>query len=158
RIRRISVSFFSHDRGINKPLDLLTFVHRIWSGVAGERQCRETIMPSQPTGDERYAAMARELLRHPGVARPSDEARAKKRFGSNAITIRKKIFAMLVRGRLVVKLPRQRVDELVASGDGERFDPGHGRVMKEWLVVDPASGQSWAALAREAMKFVASGR
>jgi hypothetical protein len=30
---------------------------------------------------------------------------------------------MLSEGRLVLKLPRQKVDELVASGVAERFDP-----------------------------------
>ena len=40
---------------------------------------------------------------------------------------------MLVNDRLVVKLPRSRVDELVAAGEGDRFDPGHGRIQKEWL-------------------------
>jgi hypothetical protein len=32
-----------------------------------------------------------------------------------------------------VKLPRERVDELVEAGAGHRFDPGHGRLMKEWV-------------------------
>jgi len=43
-----------------------------------------------------------------------------------------KIFAMLGRGSsLVVKLPRERVDELARAGKGQHFDPGHGRLMKE---------------------------
>lgn len=67
-----------------------------------------------------------------------------------------KIFAMLSRGRFVVKLPRERVDGLVASGGAERFDPGHGRVMKEWAVIRLAPAQ-WLALAREAYAFVAAG-
>jgi hypothetical protein len=29
-----------------------------------------------------------------------------------------------------------RVDVLVSSGKGKYFDPGHGRLMKEWLAVD----------------------
>ena len=70
-----------------------------------------------------------------------------------------KIFAMLVKGKLVVKLPKPRVDALVASGDGERFDPRHdGRLMKEWLSVEPTSEEEWLPLAREAMEFVASQR
>jgi hypothetical protein len=73
------------------------------------------------------------------------------------LRINDKIFAMLVRGRLVVKLPRQRVDELIASGDGERFDPRHdGRLMKEWLSVEPKSDLEWLRIAREAMDFVES--
>ncbi|QCI69083.1 TfoX/Sxy family protein [Phreatobacter stygius] len=64
-----------------------------------------------------------------------------------------KIFAMLVGGRLVVKLPKPRVDALVAAGLAERFDPGHGRPMKEWasLIGDEPD---WAGLAREAIAFV----
>jgi hypothetical protein len=38
---------------------------------------------------------------------------------------------MLLRGALVGKLPVSRVDELLAAGLGERFDPGHGRLMKD---------------------------
>lgn len=106
--------------------------------------------------DERFATLARALLANPGVTQSSEEARARKSFGSNGLKIKNRIFAMLVRGRLVVKIPRQRVDELIASGDGERFDPGHGRLMKEWLVLNPASKQEWLALALEALKFVAS--
>ncbi len=64
---------------------------------------------------------------------------------------------MLVRGRLVVKLPKSRVDGFIAAGDGERFDPRQdGRLMKEWLVLSPDSQQDWPALAREALEFVAS--
>jgi TfoX/Sxy family transcriptional regulator of competence genes len=47
-----------------------------------------------------------------------------------------KIFAMLVRGDLVVKLPHQRVIELIEAGLGQQFDPRRdGRLMKEWLVL-----------------------
>lgn len=67
-----------------------------------------------------------------------------------------KIFAMLPRGEFVVKLPRPRVDALVAGGRGHHFDPGHGRLMKEWVVVtDPKA--DWTALAKEAYVFVKSG-
>lgn len=38
---------------------------------------------------------------------------------------------MLAQGRPVVKLPRNRVDALVAGGAAERFDAGHGRKVKE---------------------------
>lgn len=64
-----------------------------------------------------------------------------------------KIFAMVARGRLVAKLPRTRVDEMVDAGQGERFDPGHGRRMKEWISVT-ADDVDWVALAREAHRFV----
>ena len=51
---------------------------------------------------------------------------------------------------------KARVDTLIASGIGERFDPRHdGRLMKEWLVIEPTSEEKWLPLAREAMRFVA---
>jgi hypothetical protein len=56
------------------------------------------------------------------------------------------------RAQFVVKLPKARVDELVASGKGQRFDPGHGRVMKEWFVVREG-GANWVELAEEACDF-----
>ena len=78
----------------------------------------------------------------------------KRAFGSTSLKTDGKIFAMLVKDRLVVKLNRRRVDTLVASGDGERFDPGHGRLMKEWLAVESASDEVWRSLATEAEAFV----
>lgn len=67
------------------------------------------------------------------------------------------MFAFSSKDNLVVKLPQIRVDELVASGEGERHDPGRGRVQKEWLAVKPTRSTS-LRLAREAMKFAASKR
>jgi hypothetical protein len=110
------------------------------------------------TSEARFASIAAILLGKPGVTGPSEEARAKRSFGSNGLRINNKIFVMLVRDQLVLKLPRQRVDALIASGDGERFDPGHGRLMKEWLALNPTSREEWLPLAQEAMKFVASQR
>jgi hypothetical protein len=73
-------------------------------------------------------------------------------FGSHALRYRRKIFAMLVRGRLVVKLPKARVDALVEAGEGVRFDANKGTPMKEWLALDPESGLAWEPLAAEALE------
>jgi TfoX/Sxy family transcriptional regulator of competence genes len=111
------------------------------------------------TPEERFATIVEELLSNPHVTPPSDGSESKNRFGSSGLKIHNKIFAMLVRGRLVVKLPKPRVDALIASGEGERFDPRHdGRLMKEWVTVEPTSEEQWLPLAREAMEFVASKR
>jgi len=111
------------------------------------------------TPEEHYEAIVRALLRNPGVTRGSKETSSKRGFGSDAVRTDNRIFAMLSsKRRFVVKLPRRRVDALIASGAGERFDPGHGRLMKEWLAVNPTSKQEWLPLAREAMQFVASRR
>jgi hypothetical protein len=71
---------------------------------------------------------------------------------SNVLSVNGKIFAMLVRGKLVVKLPKQRVDELVAARAGTYFDPGHGRLMKQWISI-PAGKAEWLEMAREAHRF-----
>lgn len=79
-------------------------------------------------------------------------------FSSNAVlNVNGKIFAMLVKGKLVVKLPKPRVDELVVSGNGQYFNPGHGRLMKEWAAIDSPQAE-WVALAKEAYRFVKSGK
>ncbi len=106
-----------------------------------------------------FAMVVEDFFGNPDVTLPLDGIQARKGFGSSALKIHNKIFAMLVRDRLVVKLPKLRVDALVASGDGERYDPRHdGRLMKEWVMIAPASKVEWLPLAREAMKFVASQR
>jgi len=78
-----------------------------------------------------------------------------RKFGSNGLKVNGKLFALFTQETLVVKLPKAQVDALVAKGDGKPFDPGHGRLVKEWLtIVSPKV--SWSALAREAYAFVAS--
>jgi len=89
------------------------------------------------------------------VTPPASAAGGRKAFGASGLKVNGKVFAMVSsKGEFVVKLPRDRVDALVASRDGVRFDPGHGRVMKEWFVVSPTSTQDWLALAIEALEFV----
>jgi hypothetical protein len=99
---------------------------------------------------DRFDDLVYEMVGMPGVTPP----RPGTGFGSSALRIQNKIFAMLVRDRLVVKLPRARVDLLVAAGEGVRFDANKGTPMKEWFSLDPASEQAWPQLARESMDFV----
>ena len=75
-------------------------------------------------------------------------------FSSKAVlNIDGKIFAMFVKGKFVAKLPKPRVDEMVKAGVGEPFDPGHGRLMKEWIAIADRRA-SWIALAKEARAYV----
>jgi TfoX/Sxy family transcriptional regulator of competence genes len=67
-----------------------------------------------------------------------------------------KFFAMVVKDELVVKLPAARIDELITDGEARRFDPGHGRLMKEWATLRPADEKSCRAYTVEARDFVAS--
>jgi TfoX/Sxy family transcriptional regulator of competence genes len=105
-------------------------------------------------GEQRFADLVDELLGTPGVTYGAGGST--KGFGSSALKVDNKIFAMLVGGRLAVKLPAARVDALIAAGEGERLDTGRGRLMKEWVTVDPAS--EWLPLAREALAFLAAKR
>jgi TfoX/Sxy family transcriptional regulator of competence genes len=94
------------------------------------------------------------------VAETFDKSNASsqpRNFGSNGLKVNGKLFALFTQRTLVVKLPKDRVAALVANGDGKPFDPGHGRLMKEWLtVVSPKV--SWSALAKEAHAFVATAK
>jgi hypothetical protein len=78
--------------------------------------------------------------------------------GALVVKCRAKIFVMLVRGDVVMKLPRLRVDELVARHVGKRFDPRRdGRLMKEWVVLPPACADT-PGLAREAYRFASKAK
>jgi TfoX/Sxy family transcriptional regulator of competence genes len=103
--------------------------------------------------EDRWEALVETMLAA-GRATYGSDAGPQRAFGSTSLKTDGKIFAMLVKERLVVKLDRRRVDELIESGVGQRFDPGHGRLMKEWLDVGPAS-DDWLSLATEAEAFVA---
>lgn len=54
---------------------------------------------------------------------------------------------------LVVKLPKARVDELVASGLGRPFGPAE-KVFREWLSVPTPERRLWLSLLREGVAFV----
>jgi hypothetical protein len=105
---------------------------------------------------DKFQKLAAKFLAKPGVTVGS----GKRGFGSSALQVNGKIFAMVSsKGCFVVKLPKNRVEALTASGDGTPFDPGHGRVMKEWFEVGSLSPKmSWSALAAEAFEFVGSQR
>ena len=107
---------------------------------------------------ERWSALVEKMLERSNATYGSDESRgARRAFGATSLKANGKICAMLVKDRLVVKLPRARVDELVHAGAGVHFDPGHGRVQNEWLSVNSQDADEWLAYATEAESFV-SGR
>jgi hypothetical protein len=111
----------------------------------------EGVRISGVTPEARYASLVDQL----GGRRKVRHVSEGKGFGSSGqLKVEGRIFAMLVRGELVLKLPRDRVDSLVAAGQGRHFDAGKGRPMREWFVLSPASRRPWTALAKEALEFV----
>ena len=110
----------------------------------------ETAVPT--TVPSAFARLA-DALRAEGGIDAAPPAGGRRAFGSDALKVGGKIFAMRVNDALVVKLPRGRVEGLVAVGEGAPSDSGNGRVMREWVVVRRAE-PAWAALAREARDFV----
>ena len=77
--------------------------------------------------------------------------------GSPGVRIDGRIFAMLVRRRLVVKLPAGRCQALCEAGLAEPLAVGK-RVMKEWIEVTAEDHQTWRDHATEAYAFVGGGR
>lgn len=102
---------------------------------------------------QRFEEIAEEQVEHEGVT-------VGMMFGGECLKLGAKVFGVLAHDRLVVKIPADRVNALVAAGEGERFDPGHGRPMREWLDTPMLSRDDdedrWWALVDEARAFVGS--
>jgi len=101
---------------------------------------------------ERFEDLVEQLVGTEGVTPP----RGGSGFGRAALRFHGKIFAMHVRGALVVKLPAERVEALVRAGEGVPFDANKGAPMREWLSLDPGSSLPWLPLATEALDFARS--
>ena len=63
------------------------------------------------------------------------------------------MFAMFNKGNYVVKLPKKRVHDLISSGEGKPYDPGNGRIMKEWVIIPEEQSDKWIEYASEAKQF-----
>ena len=74
--------------------------------------------------------------------------------GSEGLKVGKQVFAMEVKGKLVVKVSLERASELRDAGLAQAFDPGHGRPMKQWVSVAPRAKVDWLELSREGLVFV----
>jgi TfoX/Sxy family transcriptional regulator of competence genes len=97
--------------------------------------------------DPRFETVASNYANDPHVKRG-------RMFSSeNVLSVNGKIFAMLNKGKFVLKLPEQRVDQLVGQRLGVNWGPGPSRLMKEWIAIESPK-PSWVELAREAYEFV----
>ena len=72
--------------------------------------------------------------------------------GAQGIKRRGKLFVMFMKGDLIVKLPEQRVNEIIDTGDGEPFDPGTGKPMKNRVLIPARKKDMWIKYSEEAKK------
>ena len=103
---------------------------------------------------QQFEQLVAAFVHRPGVTGPGGDGR---RFGSSALKVHGSIFAMLTRDELVLKLPGERVRELISEGAGRPFDAGKGTPMKEWVVVADPDPDGWRGLTEEALAFVGGG-
>lgn len=120
------------------------------SGLARKSPEPRAASSSEAQAAAAYATLVRRFAAQPRVTVPASK---RGKFGSNALKIDGKIFAMLVKGALAVKLPVAEVEAASIAGQGEPLSMGR-RVMKEWLLVNEPS-QRWYAVAEQARAFVA---
>ena len=101
--------------------------------------------------DEIFNNIASAFIRDPKVSQV-------RMFGSPGLKISGKVFAFLMKGKLVLKLPKEKVNELVAAKEGKHFGhmfaPGNWRPMKEWVEVTSDDESVWLKLTQEAKEFV----
>jgi hypothetical protein len=110
-------------------------------------------VPADVDHSELFEALCAEYAGVTGISVPPTEPGRQGGFGSQALKINNRIFAMLVGGRLVVKLPRARVAELIETGHGQPFDGGKGKPMKEWVALTGDEAEC-RGLVIEAQTFV----
>ena len=72
--------------------------------------------------------------------------------GSGAQGIKRdgKMFVMFLKGNILVKVPPKRVSEIIASGDGQAYDPGTGKPMKNRVLIPQAKKDLWIKYSTEA--------
>jgi hypothetical protein len=75
---------------------------------------------------------------------------------SVGLTINRKIYAIQNGHELILKLPRNLVEQMIESGTGNPWGPSKGRIMREWIELPEACSSQWAALTEAARAFVGS--
>jgi hypothetical protein len=70
--------------------------------------------------------------------------------GAQGLKVSEKMFAMFFKGDLLLTLPTERVEALIAAGHGLPHDPGTGKVMKNRVLIPFSNESSWIELCEEA--------
>jgi hypothetical protein len=89
------------------------------------------------------------------VARP--DVTFEPAFHNEVLKVHRRIFAMVVRGRLVVKLAADAAAALVGAGAAEPFETRPGRPMKQWVALEQRGRrwrQEWDELVTTAYRYV----
>ena len=107
--------------------------------------------PWASSAADRFATVCAEATGWPDVQPPSGA----RRFGGAALTVHGSIFAMQYGEQLVLKLPSERVQQLLGDGVGGPFGAGRRRPMREWVTLLADEDRTAVlALVREAYAFV----
>ena len=110
---------------------------------------RRTSPPESSGGDARelYEELTDDLLYDPAIGRAT-------MMGYPCVRLAGRFLASYdeTSGALVVKLPAERVTELVETGAGEPFAPA-GKVFREWVSVPVPDRDLWRTLLTEATDF-----
>ena len=101
------------------------------------------------TGEELFWDLVEPMYADPAVRRST-------MMGLPCVRLDGRFFASLDRrtGALLVKLPHQRVTQLIADGHGEPFAPA-GRVFREWVAIPRPERGQWRDLLAEARSHAA---
>jgi hypothetical protein len=101
------------------------------------------------SGEELFWELVEPMYADPAVHRSS-------MMGLPCVRLHGRFFASLDRrsGALLVKLPAQRVGQLIAAGHGEPFAPA-GRTFREWVALPRPDRRRWRSLLAEARDHAA---
>lgn len=89
------------------------------------------------------------------LERPDSDVERVKLFGYDCLRASGKVFAKVDKGRLIMKLPKQRIESLMMAGHLEPYDGKRGE-MKLWVVVDSIDDDLAVELAGEARNFASA--
>ena len=118
------------------------------------RDAKGTSSPGQSGGDDAravYDTLTDDLLYDPAIGRAT-------MMGYPCVRLAGRFLASYddKAGALVVKLPHDRVAELVDNGSGDPFAPA-GKVFREWVSIPAADHTLWHTLLAEAVDFARKG-
>jgi hypothetical protein len=118
------------------------------------RDTKGTSLPEQSGGDAAralYETLTDDLLYDPAIGRAT-------MMGYPCVRLAGKFVASYddKAGCLVVKLPHDRVAELVENGTGDPFAPA-GKIFREWVSIPTLDRTLWHTLLAEAVDFARKG-